>query len=85
MACGTPVLASNTTALAEVVGSAGLLVDPNDVADISRGITRLANDPEIVSTLTACGLQRAKMWRWSSVGLRIAGALGAVLKGRLKQ
>ena len=85
MASGTPVLASNSTALAEIVGSAGLLVDPNDVSDISRGIARLANDPEIASILKARGLQRVKMWRWPSVGLRIAGALGDVLGVRLKQ
>ncbi len=64
MACGTPVLASNTSALPEVVGDAGLLVDPLDEGAITDGLTRLASDSNLRARLAALGPARAAQFTW---------------------
>jgi glycosyltransferase involved in cell wall biosynthesis len=64
MACGCPVLASAAPALDEVVGDAGLLVDPWDVESIAEGIRRLGEEDELRETLKARGLRRAKEFSW---------------------
>lgn len=63
-ACGTPVLASNTSSLPEVVGDAGLLVDPHDVAAIAEGIERLATDAALREQLRERGLRHVAGWTW---------------------
>jgi len=64
MACGTPVLTSNVTAMPEVVGDAGLLVDPYDVEAIAHGIRRLVEDSALREELKRKGLERAKQFTW---------------------
>jgi glycosyltransferase involved in cell wall biosynthesis len=64
MACGTPVLASNTSALPEVAGDAALLVDPTDTAVIAAGLARLAADAGLRAELRARGLARAAQFTW---------------------
>jgi glycosyltransferase involved in cell wall biosynthesis len=63
-ACGTPVLASNVSALPEVVGDAGLLVDPHDVAAIANGIVQLVSDDVLRAQLRERGLHHAARWTW---------------------
>jgi glycosyltransferase involved in cell wall biosynthesis len=64
MACGTPVLTSARSAMAEVAGQAALLVDPEDPAAIADGLRRLLGDPRLRSDLAACGLARAAGFSW---------------------
>lgn len=64
MACGTPVVASNTTSLPEVVGDAGLLVDPTSSEGIAAAIARVLDDPDLAADLSARGLQRAWLFSW---------------------
>ena len=64
MACGTPVLASNTSSLPEVVGDAGLLVDPLDTLAIADGIGQLAEDAALRDDLRERGLRRVAGWTW---------------------
>ena len=63
MACGTPVVASNITSVPEVVGDAGLLVDPTDDEEISRAIGDLLENPEKRELYSKKGLERAKCFR----------------------
>src|SRR5262249_36515713 len=44
MACGTPVITSNNSALKEVAGQAALLVDPSDVSTLTEALVRVADD-----------------------------------------
>jgi len=62
MACGVPVLASNTSALPEVVGDAGALVDPRAVNTIAQTIVDLLADPAQRATMRERGLQRARLF-----------------------
>ncbi|MGB9804811.1 glycosyltransferase family 4 protein [Desulfofundulus sp.] len=64
MACGTPVVVSNTASLPEVVGDAGVYVNPYDVDDIAQGIYRVLTDQELRCQLREKGLARAKLFTW---------------------
>ena len=59
MAAGTPVIASNTSAMPEILGDAALLVDPFDVAAIARAIVRVATEPLLRARLRERGFARA--------------------------
>ncbi|HOO40830.1 MAG TPA: glycosyltransferase family 1 protein, partial [Syntrophales bacterium] len=75
MACGTPVLTSNTTSLPEVAGDAALLVDPTSVEQIKGGIERLCSDPELRRMLSEKGLQRVKLFKWENVADKVKTVL----------
>jgi alpha-1,3-rhamnosyl/mannosyltransferase len=64
MACGTPVVASNVSALPEVVGSAGLLVDPHDPETLAGAIRRVWGDGGLRDELRARGLAQASQFSW---------------------
>jgi glycosyltransferase involved in cell wall biosynthesis len=64
MACGTPVIASNTSALPEVVGDAGVTVNPTDTQALAAAMVSLLNDAERRAELAARGLARAKLFSW---------------------
>ncbi|MEA3459586.1 MAG: glycosyltransferase family 1 protein [Chloroflexota bacterium] len=64
MACGTPVVVSNVSALPEVVGDAGLLVDPENVSELAVAIWRVLTDEELRAELVEKGLKRAKCFSW---------------------
>ena len=64
MACGTPVLASATSALPEIAGDAALLIDPEDTAAIADGLARLMSDAVLRADLRARGLARAALFTW---------------------
>lgn len=60
MACGVPVIASNTTSIPEVVGDCGLLSNPYDVKDFSQKIQMLANDVNLRKYFSTCGPNRIR-------------------------
>jgi glycosyltransferase involved in cell wall biosynthesis len=64
MACGTPVVTSNTTSLPEVVGDAGLMVSPRDAEALAEALLRLLRDADLRAELRARGLQRARTFSW---------------------
>ena len=64
MACGTPVITSDTTSLPEVVGKAALLVDPTDAEAIAAAMRRLMDDVALGHNLLQLGLERAKEFSW---------------------
>lgn len=75
MACGTPVLTSNTTSLPEVSGDAALLVDPLSIKEIAEGIERLCIDKALREDLRERGLRRAAIFSWDDVVLRVKAVL----------
>ena len=64
MACGTPVVTSNTSSLPEVVGDAALRVQPEDVEAISEAMRSLAGDAELRASFERLGLERASKFTW---------------------
>ena len=75
MACGTPVIVSNTTSLPEVVGEAGLLVDPLDTASIAAAIANLLDDQALYNRLKEEGLRRAGQYTWKRTAVELLAAL----------
>ncbi|HEX3878562.1 MAG TPA: glycosyltransferase family 1 protein [Bryobacteraceae bacterium] len=64
MACGTPVVTSNVSSLPEVVGDAALLVNPENVFDIARGIREVLLDEALRADLIAKGRAQASRFSW---------------------
>jgi glycosyltransferase involved in cell wall biosynthesis len=64
MACGTPVIASGTTALKEVAGDAALLVNPLDTGELAEAMTRVSQDRGLRECLSTAGLKRAADFSW---------------------
>ena len=71
MACGTPVITANTSALPEVAGDAALLVDPLDTAAITGAMERLVEDAELRQELILRGRRRAAHFTWSRMAREI--------------
>ena len=67
MACGVPVLTSNSGALPEVAGDAALLVNSTDVNDIVEGLKRLLKDENLRNTLVSKGYEQAKKFSWEKM------------------
>jgi glycosyltransferase involved in cell wall biosynthesis len=81
MACGTPVVASSTTSLPEVVGDAALMVDPTDVAALSAAMERALLDEALRTQLRMRGLARARQFNWAKTAGLILDSLRAVTPG----
>ena len=64
MQCGAPVIVGDRTSLPEVVGDAGLLVDPFDVESLAKAIETLISDSSLRAELSVKGLARAKLFDW---------------------
>jgi glycosyltransferase involved in cell wall biosynthesis len=64
MACGAPVVSSSASSLPEVVGDAGLLVDPMDVAGLSEALQALLEDEDRRRALAEAGRARASQFSW---------------------
>lgn len=64
MACGTPVVASNAASIPEVLGGAGLLLDPLDVPAWTHAIVQAVNDEGLRSRLRIAGLARSAEFTW---------------------
>lgn len=71
MACGTPVVTSNTSSLPEVVGDAGLMVDPLDVEALAGAIARVLRDGDLRARLAAAGLRHAAQFSWDDTARTI--------------
>lgn len=66
MACGTPVVSSNLSSLPEVVGDAGLLVDPHDTEAFRDAVAQVLEDDSLAEDLRARGLAHAKKFTWEA-------------------
>jgi glycosyltransferase involved in cell wall biosynthesis len=64
MACGLPVIVSNVASLPEVVGDAGLLVDPHDVDELTVSMWRVLNDSDLRHEMQEKGLRQAERFSW---------------------
>jgi glycosyltransferase involved in cell wall biosynthesis len=73
MSLGAAVLTSSLTSLPEVVGDAGVLVDPYDVDAIHAGLRTLAGDEQARARLRADALVRAKQFSWRAAAAKVFG------------
>jgi len=79
MACGIPVVSGNSGATAEVVGEAGILVDPRSVQDLAEALEYVLTTRGIRQDLKERGLRRAQQYRWD----RAARQVSEIIEGAL--
>jgi glycosyltransferase involved in cell wall biosynthesis len=79
MACGTPVLTSNNSSLAEVCGEAAYLVEPQDEDALVEGLRRLLGDAELRLELARRGVERARSFSWERAAEETAAIYSQVL------
>lgn len=77
MACGTPVITSNTASMPEVAGGAALLVNPFDDESIADAIVRIVGDDSLHAQLRQGGIVRATEFSWLKTAERVQMALAA--------
>jgi glycosyltransferase involved in cell wall biosynthesis len=75
MACGAPVIAARAGALPEVVGDAGLLVDPRDPGEIAAAMAALAREGGLCRRLGEAGPARASGFRWQDTAAQVTAVL----------
>jgi glycosyltransferase involved in cell wall biosynthesis len=75
MACGTPVIASNTSAVPEVLGEAGVLVSPQRPAEFAEAMARMTVDTGLGRALAEKGLKRARQFSWEAAARKVRGVL----------
>jgi alpha-1,3-rhamnosyl/mannosyltransferase len=74
MACGAPVISSNAASLPEVVGEAGLLVEPTDAATLTSAIEQVLSDDALRAALSSRGPQRAREFSWERCARETVGS-----------
>jgi glycosyltransferase involved in cell wall biosynthesis len=81
MACGCPVICSSLTSLPEVVGDAGILVDPRQEEGVVEQVRYLLADGSLQSQLRKRGPERARIFSWRQAAKRIHATLEEVANG----
>ena len=77
MACAAPVIAADATAIPEVAGAAGLLVDPHDPVAWTRALSDVAEDPARAETMRRLGPPQAARFTWQACGRALVDAFAA--------
>jgi glycosyltransferase involved in cell wall biosynthesis len=67
MSCGTPVISSNRSSIPEIVGSAGILIDPTDTRELAESIVFLLKNKEERNRLSQLGIEQAAKFSWEKV------------------
>ncbi|GJL56323.1 MAG: glycosyl transferase [Nitrospirales bacterium] len=70
MACGCPVVCSNTSSLPEVVGEAAMMVGPLDITALEYAMRQVLSDSTLRHRMREAGLQRAKQFSWNQTATR---------------
>ena len=70
MASSTPIITSNITSMPEILGEAGVLVNPTDLMQLERALIKLLNDQSLRQELINKGLKRVKEFSWRSVAMK---------------
>ncbi|SFS38881.1 glycosyltransferase family 1 protein [Paenibacillus sp. 453mf] len=78
MASGVPVISSNLTAIPEVIGDAGILINPNNEHDIYEQIVRISEDSGLQNDLIRRGLNQSKLWSWQNSASAYKNALDEI-------
>jgi glycosyltransferase involved in cell wall biosynthesis len=79
MACGTPVVTSDRSALPEVAGDAAVLCDPTDAESIGKALATVLRDPGLAERLSRSGLERARHYTWGRTARETASLYRALV------
>lgn len=81
MACGVPVITSNVSSIPEVVGDAGIMLDPHDIDGFSDAMQRLIDDANLRAELSSQALNRSKDFTWGRCAEQTLAAYRKALAG----
>lgn len=81
MACGVPVLVSNSSSLPEVVGRAGVMFDPRDQGQLTDGLRRLLRDPDLRAACVAASKEQVNRFSWIETTRRTYEVYREALRG----
>ncbi len=81
MASGTPVVCSNSTSLPEVVGAAAMIVSPDNVFDIARGMKEVLLDRDLRAELVRRGSERCRHFRWEDTAREVLSVYERAARG----
>ncbi len=79
MACGIPVITSNTSSFPEVVDDAGIMVDPDDVNSLCEALYNVLKDKELWHRMSEKGLERVKLFSWKETARKMLEIYDEVL------
>lgn len=79
MACGTPIVCSNTTSLPELVGDAAITCSPTDSQAFAAALGRVLSNPELARSMRAKGLDRAAQYSWQKTAAGLVALYEEVL------
>jgi glycosyltransferase involved in cell wall biosynthesis len=85
MACGTPVITSNLTSMPEVVGDAGIKINPYSVNEIAEAIYTVISDNDIRNRMVKQGLERVKAFSWERTAREILKILNNTCDTRTRK
>lgn len=80
MCCGTPVVVSNTSSLPEVVGNAGVYVEPFSIDSIAEGIIKVIRDKELRNELVQRGYKQANKFSWDKAAAAVVNIYREILE-----
>ena len=64
LSCGVPVITSSTTAIPEVIGEAGITVDPDDISELTGAMQKILSDTSLARNLAKAGPRQAAKFTW---------------------
>jgi len=85
MACETPVVASNTSSIPEVVGDAALLFDPYNIKEMTKAINRALTDVKLRNKLRKRGFERIKQFSWEKAARETLQVYKEVYKNKIRR
>lgn len=78
MKCGCPVIAANVSSIPEVLGDAGLFVDPNDPVDISKKMLKIVEDEFVRNDLISKGYKRVEQFSWEKSARKLLSVFNEI-------
>ncbi|MBA7692178.1 D-inositol-3-phosphate glycosyltransferase [subsurface metagenome] len=81
MACGCPVVTSNTSSLPEVVGEAGIMVDPYDTDSLAQAIRRVLTDDKLRDDMVSKGFEQVEKFSWEETARQTLEVYNEVADG----
>lgn len=82
MACGTPVITSNTSSMPEIGGQEAILIDPENADEIADKMLLLENDDTLYRKQEETGIERAKLFSWQQTAEELLTVYEKVYKNR---
>ncbi|MRJ02339.1 MAG: glycosyltransferase family 4 protein, partial [Epsilonproteobacteria bacterium] len=74
--CGTPVIASNSSSIPEVVGEGGILIDPHEPEAITKALVQIDEEPQLRHQLSQRGLVQARKFSWRKSAQQLYKLIG---------